>query len=365
MTDLRVNLRLCLAVAISAIAVTTQANEPIAAPPAPVLSGEPTLAPPVLPPVSVPNAESSGTLAPVALDDSGSSGVVTPAGRRSTGRNSLAPAVIGESTPAYLPGGGMDATQFYSSMPQVLPSTEGAMMPVMEGSPYTTIGDVNLGEATVRISDRPAEQVGDNPPGVRPSNRICPECRYCQHGLPYHQCPHCDPPEEMVRRYRRRHGVVYAPDYGWSPPGKHPIDRISIDYYRAFPSNWNGQPQQGPAIVRPTVYWPTDTTQLGYTYQHSPRWMPYPGMVPPVPHPAQWNIPLYPAGGARVGGPCPHCRGNAAAAYASRGEGQVAERSSTTRPDSQDWAPTDVTQLPTGPALSAPSSSPSLTPVPF
>ena len=36
---------------------------------------------------------------------------------------------------------------------------------------------------------------------------------------------------------------------------------------------------------------PTDTTQLGYYYQHAPTWHAYPGMIPPVPRPVDWHIP--------------------------------------------------------------------------
>ena len=37
------------------------------------------------------------------------------------------------------------------------------------------------------------------------------------------------------------------------------------------------------------VYMPTDTTQLGYYYQHAPTWHAYSGMIPPVPRPSDWH----------------------------------------------------------------------------
>jgi hypothetical protein len=50
------------------------------------------------------------------------------------------------------------------------------------------------------------------------------------------------------------------------------------------------------------VYQPTDTTQLGFYYQHVPFWMPDPSRLPPRPIPAQWNI-TAPAGqGYNYGG---------------------------------------------------------------
>src|SRR5690606_22022975 len=38
------------------------------------------------------------------------------------------------------------------------------------------------------------------------------------------------------------------------------------------------------------VYMPTDTTQLGYYYQHVPYWLPRPNAVPPAPRPADWHV---------------------------------------------------------------------------
>ena len=38
------------------------------------------------------------------------------------------------------------------------------------------------------------------------------------------------------------------------------------------------------------VYQPTDTTQLGFYYQHVPTWQPQPDRLPARPIPSQWNI---------------------------------------------------------------------------
>jgi hypothetical protein len=246
-------------------------------------------------------------------------------------------------------------------------SGSGAMFPpattAAEKLATLPISQFNPDEATVRISDRPLEETLGDVPGVRPSHRICPHCRYCPHGLPYHECPECEPCPAMLRRYRARHGITLPPDYGWSPPGYYPMDRISIDYYRAFPAAWSGQPTPPqPPMVRPTVYWPTDTTQLGYTYQHSPRWMPYPGMVPPVPHPGQWHIPLCGASGGYGGsaGGCPHCRENGArSSPPANGSGGASQ------PPPLPPEPTAAVQYPFGPQLRSSASAPALTPVPF
>jgi hypothetical protein len=49
------------------------------------------------------------------------------------------------------------------------------------------------------------------------------------------------------------------------------------------------------------VYMPTDTTQLGFYYQHAPRWLPAPGMIPAAPNPNDWHQPLCNNPGVVVG----------------------------------------------------------------
>jgi len=76
----------------------------------------------------------------------------------------------------------------------------------------------------------------------------------------------------------------------FSPPVKRPIFRQGVPYYKMWPNAW--APNSGPAPTNyqyPTVYMPTDTTQLGYYYQHVPYWQPRPGMIPPPPVPSQWH----------------------------------------------------------------------------
>jgi len=76
----------------------------------------------------------------------------------------------------------------------------------------------------------------------------------------------------------------------FSPPVKRPIYRTGVAYQKMWPNHWSGT---GAAPVSnyqyPTVYMPTDTTQLGYYYQHVPYWQPRQGMVPPPPVPSQWH----------------------------------------------------------------------------
>lgn len=85
-----------------------------------------------------------------------------------------------------------------------------------------------------------------------------------------------------------------APDYGWSPPAKRAIERQNVTYQHYRPQYWYGQNRpmgesgmSGPAA--PIVHTPTDTTQLGYSYQHVPTWQPA-AMLPRPPHPRYWHV---------------------------------------------------------------------------
>ncbi|SFI16862.1 hypothetical protein [Planctomicrobium piriforme] len=91
-------------------------------------------------------------------------------------------------------------------------------------------------------------------------------------------------------------GMAYDSGYGYggrhtfSPPVKRPIYRTGVAYNKMWPNSWTGQPGvQGTPQRYPTVYMPTDTTQLGYYYQHVPYWQPRAGMIPPPPVPSQWH----------------------------------------------------------------------------
>jgi hypothetical protein len=74
---------------------------------------------------------------------------------------------------------------------------------------------------------------------------------------------------------------TYSPGHGWSPPIHQPIPRVPVEYQRFWPTTWYGDPRPPrPIPLYPTVYMPTDTTQLGFYYQYVPQWRPIPGMLP-------------------------------------------------------------------------------------
>ena len=167
-----------------------------------------------------------------------------------------------------------------------------------------TPGIVRISDRAPRVAAQPASfhghrqavvygASGDCPTGD------CPSCQ-CQHG---HGC-------------FQEHYCKKSPDYGYSPPAKYPLHRRGVEYNTYFPNQWYGLPGGGVAGGYPMVYQPTDTTQLGFYYQHVPYWQPNPNMLPQRPVPAQWHIvaPPYNANlfanrgcfaGAAIGSNCP------------------------------------------------------------
>jgi hypothetical protein len=78
---------------------------------------------------------------------------------------------------------------------------------------------------------------------------------------------------------------------GFSPPVKRPIYRSPVVYQKNFPDSWTGKPvPPAPAYRLPSVYMPTDTTQLGYYYQVVPYWLPRYNAIPPAPIPNEWHL---------------------------------------------------------------------------
>lgn len=98
----------------------------------------------------------------------------------------------------------------------------------------------------------------------------------------------------------QEHYGKLPPGYGYSLPAKYPIWRRGVQYTQYYPTSWHGTPAGSiaPGVVYPSIYMPTDTTQLGYYYQHVPFWMPNPNALPPRPIPARWHTfaqPSYPS----------------------------------------------------------------------
>lgn len=111
-------------------------------------------------------------------------------------------------------------------------------------------------------------------PGDCPNGYGCPYGKHCHLGKFFHE-----------------HYCSHSADHGFSIPGKYPIYRRGVQYNAYFPAKWYGTSGDtfAQAPIYPTVYQPTDTTQLGYYYQHVPFWMPNPNALPPRPIPAQWH----------------------------------------------------------------------------
>jgi hypothetical protein len=106
------------------------------------------------------------------------------------------------------------------------------------------------------------------------------------------QCPECMGKKGWKLGKNCEHYCSHSPDHGYSIPGKWPINRRGVQYNSYYPAQWLGVNgvTLGGNVVYPMVYQPTDTTQLGFYYQHVPFWMPQPNPLPPRPIPAQWHM---------------------------------------------------------------------------
>ena len=123
-----------------------------------------------------------------------------------------------------------------------------------------------------------ATMAGYGTAGVCPQPGGCPYCN-CYGGGPY-----------CMGGMFREHYCSNSPDHGYSPPAKYPLLRRGAQYNAYFPNQWYGTPGARYAGGFPIVYQPTDTTQLGFSYQHVPFWQPNPGMMPQRPVPPNWHI---------------------------------------------------------------------------
>ncbi|NQV24001.1 MAG: hypothetical protein HQ518_06495 [Rhodopirellula sp.] len=80
-----------------------------------------------------------------------------------------------------------------------------------------------------------------------------------------------------------------SPDYGWSPPARVPVRRQNVTYQNYGPNTWGGNGAASQTAQRSQIIaTPTDTTQLGYYYQHVPTWQPK-NILPVPPHPQHWH----------------------------------------------------------------------------
>lgn len=137
----------------------------------------------------------------------------------------------------------------------------------------------------VRISDRSVQSAGHKSSTMAPmmSGDMMGDCPECYGDA---KCKKCK------LGCCNEHYCKHSPDYGFSVPGKYPIHRRGVQYQHYFPNQWlgAGNGQVGGGMAYPMAYMPTDTSQLGFYYQHVPFWTPQPNPLPARPVPAQWHI---------------------------------------------------------------------------
>ena len=150
-------------------------------------------------------------------------------------------------------------------------------IPTAHAQDVNTPGIVRISDGRSRVTAQPASFHGHRQAEAYGSTGDCPT----------DDCPngHCRSHGCFQESYCKK-----SPDYGYSPPAKYPLHRRGVEYNTYFPNQWYGLPGGGLAGGYPMVYQATDTTQLGFYYQHVPFWQPNPNMLPQRPVPAQWHI---------------------------------------------------------------------------
>lgn len=151
-------------------------------------------------------------------------------------------------------------------------------VPMARAQDANTPGIVRISDSRPRVAVQPASFHGHHQAAAYGNSGNCPtgDCPHC-YGHHGHGC--------FQETYCKK-----SPDYGYSPPAKYPLHRRGVQYQTYFPNQWYGLPGGGLAGGYPMVYQATDTTQLGYYYQHVPFWQPNPNMVPQRPVPAHWHV---------------------------------------------------------------------------
>ena len=156
-------------------------------------------------------------------------------------------------------------------------------------APWLSVGAQSPDTGIVRISDRGVKNV--QPIGYKGAGEYHAPSGDVMYGGMDCPCPHCQGKKSKGCKFCE-HYCSHSPDHGYSIPGKWPIQRRGVQYNSYYPAAWHGTPaaMAAAAPVYPMVYQPTDTTQLGFYYQHVPFWMPQPNPLPQRPIPAQWHI---------------------------------------------------------------------------
>ncbi|MBD3673814.1 MAG: hypothetical protein HUJ26_09850 [Planctomycetaceae bacterium] len=87
------------------------------------------------------------------------------------------------------------------------------------------------------------------------------------------------------------YAATLHPSYGFYAPTSNPrVFHQPVTYRRYLPNQFYGTPGMKYSEVQyPMVHTPTDTTQLGYTYQYVPQWMPNRANYPLAPNPVLWQ----------------------------------------------------------------------------
>lgn len=174
----------------------------------------------------------------------------------------------------------------------------GAVTNAYAQQPSQNPGIVRISDGRVRTSNGQVTQTGafghhGGPLYAAPPqmpNGSCPTGNCPTGNCPTGHCPTGNCPQCHGHCLFCEHYCKHSPDYGYSPPSKYPLYRRGVEYTSYYPAQWYGAGADYSQSRAPMVYMPTDTTQLGFYYQHVPFWQPMPNRLPERPIPAQWHI---------------------------------------------------------------------------
>ncbi|MEK6248017.1 MAG: hypothetical protein N2C12_07545 [Planctomycetales bacterium] len=155
-------------------------------------------------------------------------------------------------------------------------------------------------------SPLPSDLVGDVNGSTNPVSTPSTHSKYVVR--PHQQCQQCQGDSGHSCRFCKNRKPL---DNGFYPPSADPrVYNNPVVYQRYLPNQFYGTPGMRYSEVQyPMIHTPTDTTQLGFNYQHVPQWQPNRANYPLAPNPVMWQRrvnPQYPCNDQPVQGQLRH-----------------------------------------------------------
>ncbi len=162
--------------------------------------------------------------------------------------------------------------------------------PITESEPLPIPGDGNSGGGNLEGTTSPSPVTNESYPTSSPTHSDNGGFVDSSHGGQYGYGPGYMPNGGTPIRHKEWYG--YENQGPWQRVIRRPIYRVPVSYARYWPSSYytgGYNPAARYAAPMPMVYQPTDTTQLGFTYQRVPQWQPRQNAIPGAPWPPNWH----------------------------------------------------------------------------